>query len=142
MQHVLPRFFSVIVFFSQTISAFYNTHQVRCYHFFIVEIIVESVNLIKMLKQNIIFFHHEAQQLRFYIKYHEGEQLRFYIKYHEGKQLRFYIKVQLKTQSKKQDVLVISKQCRKRRILIYLTKAVLKKRQMPYMNKWAQMNCN
>ena len=50
MQHVLPRFFSVIVFFSQTISAFYNTHQVRCYHFFIVEIIVESVNLIKMLK--------------------------------------------------------------------------------------------
>ena len=29
---------------------FYNTHQVRCYHFFIVEIIVESVNLIQMSK--------------------------------------------------------------------------------------------
>ena len=27
---------------------FYSTHQVRCYHFFIVEIIIENVNLIQM----------------------------------------------------------------------------------------------
>ena len=35
---------------------FYNTHQVRCYHFFVVEIIVESVNLIQMLKQMLEYF--------------------------------------------------------------------------------------
>ena len=29
-----------------------NTHQVRCYHFFIVEIIAEGVNLIQMSKWN------------------------------------------------------------------------------------------
>ena len=47
--------------------------------------------------------------------------------HHEGEQLRFYKKVHLKTQSKKKDVLVISNYCMKRRILIYLTKAVLKR---------------
>ena len=31
----------------------FNIHQVRCYLFFIVEIIVESVNLIKMAVQNL-----------------------------------------------------------------------------------------
>ena len=76
------RFFSVIAFFSQTYfhhkKLFYNTHQLRCYNFFIVEIIVESLNLIKMLKQNGI------------LCYHDGEQ-----------------KVHLKAQSKKKDVLVI-----------------------------------
>ena len=72
----------------------------RFYHFFIIESIVESVNLIQMLKQNIIFIHHD------------------------GEQLHFYKKVHLTTQSKKKDVLVISKYCKKRRIVIYLTKSV------------------
>ena len=76
------RFFSVIAFFSQTYfhhkKLFYNTHQLRCYNFFIVKIIVESLNFIKMLKQNGI------------LCYHDGEQ-----------------KVHLKAQSKKKDVLVI-----------------------------------
>ena len=76
------RFFSVISFFSQTYfhhkKLFYNTHQLRCYNFFIVEIIVESLNFIKMLKQNGILCHHDGEQ-----------------------------KVHLKTQSKKKDVLVI-----------------------------------
>ena len=46
----------IIVFFSLKHDIFvikklfYNTHQVRCHHFFIVEIIVESVNLIQMSK--------------------------------------------------------------------------------------------
>ena len=31
---------------------FHNIHQVRCYHFYIVEIVAESVNLIQMSKQN------------------------------------------------------------------------------------------
>ena len=39
----------------------------------------------------------------------------------------FYKKVHLKTQSKKKDLLVIPEYCKKRRILICLTKAVLKK---------------
>ena len=39
----------------------------------------------------------------------------------------FYKKVYLKTQSKKKDVPVISKYCKKRGILIYLAKAVLKR---------------
>ena len=76
------KFFSVIAFFSQTYfhhkKLFYNTHQLRCYNFFIVEIIVESLNFIKMLKQNGILCHHDGEQ-----------------------------KVHLKTQSKKKDVLVI-----------------------------------
>ena len=76
------RFFSVIAFFSQTYfhhkKLFYNTHQLRCYNFFIVEIIVESLNFIKMLKQNGILCHHDGEQ-----------------------------KVHLKTQSNKKDVLVI-----------------------------------
>ena len=76
------RFFSVIACFFQTYfhhkKLFYNTHQLRCYNFFIVEIIVESLNFIKMLKQNGI------------LCYHDGEQ-----------------KVHLKAQSKKKDVLVI-----------------------------------
>ena len=32
----------------------YNTHQVKCYHFFITEIIAESVNLILMQKQKLL----------------------------------------------------------------------------------------
>ena len=49
--------FSLSVFFSQTaLGYFYHekvvlcqfTHQLRCYHLFIVDIIVESVNLIQM----------------------------------------------------------------------------------------------
>ena len=62
---------------------FYNTHQVRCYHFFIVEIIDQSVNLIQMLKQNRKFCHHDRNN---------------YV---------FIKKVHLKTQSKKKDVLLI-----------------------------------
>ena len=36
-------------------NVFYNTHQVRCYDLFIVEVIVESVNLIQMLKRKKYF---------------------------------------------------------------------------------------
>ena len=46
--------------------------------------------------------------------------------HHDGEQLRFY-KVHPKTQNEKKDVLVIFKYCKKRRIPIYLTKAVLKR---------------
>ena len=46
-----PKVFFCYCFFLSNIfiikKLFYNTHQVRCYHFFIVEIIVESVNLIE-----------------------------------------------------------------------------------------------
>ena len=50
--------FSVIVFFTlkhifSIKKLLYNTHQVR-YHFFIVVIIVESVNLIEMSEMKII----------------------------------------------------------------------------------------
>ena len=38
-------------------------HQVRCYHFFIVEMIVESVNLIQIT-------HHYVEQLPFYKRVH------------------------------------------------------------------------
>ena len=31
-------------------NVFHNTHQARCYHFFIIEIVVESVNLTQMSK--------------------------------------------------------------------------------------------
>ena len=50
--------FPVAVFFSLKHDIFiirklfHNTPQVRCYHFFIAEVIVESVNLIQMSKQN------------------------------------------------------------------------------------------
>ena len=37
-------------YFSVTVNIFRNTHQVRCYNFFIVEIVVESVNLTQMSK--------------------------------------------------------------------------------------------
>ena len=43
-------FFCYCFFLLNIILSFYNKHQVRFYHFFIVEIIVESVNLIQMLK--------------------------------------------------------------------------------------------
>ena len=48
--------FSVAVFFPLKHGIFgirklfHNTHQARYYHFFIVEVIVESVNLIQMSK--------------------------------------------------------------------------------------------
>ena len=42
----------------------------RCYHFFIVEIIVESVNLIQMSKQIRKLYHHDGEQLGFYKKVH------------------------------------------------------------------------
>ena len=38
-----------------------NTHQVRCYHLFFIEIIVESVNLMQMSKQNRKVFHHVGE---------------------------------------------------------------------------------
>ena len=38
-------------------------HQVRCYHFFIVEMIVEGVNLIQIT-------HHYVEQLPFYKRVH------------------------------------------------------------------------
>ena len=37
-------------------------------HFFIVEIIAESVNLMQMLKQNRNYYHHDEKQLGFYKK--------------------------------------------------------------------------
>ena len=54
--NMLCQDFSVIDFFPlkhniiKKLFAVYNTHQVRCCHFFIVEIIVESVNSILMSK--------------------------------------------------------------------------------------------
>ena len=45
MQHAWASFF--FVFFSQTYF-YHKTHQVRCYYFFIVEIIVEGVSLMQM----------------------------------------------------------------------------------------------
>ena len=54
--------------------------------------------------------------------------------HHDGEQLGFYKKAHMKTQSKKKDVLVIffillvnETKNKKRRILIYLTKIVLKR---------------
>ena len=41
----------------------------RCYHFFILEIIVESVNLMRMSKQNKKLYHHVGEQLGFHKKY-------------------------------------------------------------------------
>ena len=41
----------------------------RCYDFFIFEIIAESVNFIKMPKQNRKLYHHDGEQLGFYEKY-------------------------------------------------------------------------
>ena len=41
----------------------------RGYDFFIVEIIAESVNFIKMPKQNRKLYHHDGEQLGFYEKY-------------------------------------------------------------------------
>ena len=66
-----------------TKKLFYNTSQVRYYHFFIVEINVKSVNLIQTSKLNKSYYHHD------------------------GEQLGFYKKVYIKTQSKEKDVLVI-----------------------------------
>ena len=47
----------------------------------------------------------------------------------------FIKKIHLKTQSKKKDVLVISKYRKKPRIFIYLTKLYSRERQTPYVNK-------
>ena len=51
--------FLLLFFFSQTwyfclkkVVSYENTYQVRCYHFFIVEIIDESMNLVQMTKYN------------------------------------------------------------------------------------------
>ena len=46
----MTEWFCYVTCFAKTflLLLFHNTHQVRCYHFFIVEIIVESVNLIQM----------------------------------------------------------------------------------------------
>ena len=41
---------SITVFFSLKHIFIIKTHQVRCYHFFIVETVAESVNLIQMSK--------------------------------------------------------------------------------------------
>ena len=48
-------------YFSVTVNIFHNTHQVRCYHFLIVEVVAESVNLTQISKQ----------------KFADGEQLLF-----------------------------------------------------------------
>ena len=47
-----------------------NTHQVRCYHFFIVEIIAKSVNLIQMSNRIENDYQHDGEQLGFYKKVH------------------------------------------------------------------------
>ena len=46
----------------------------RCYHLFIVEITVESVNLIHMSKQNRKLFRHDGEQLGFYKKVHQNTE--------------------------------------------------------------------
>ena len=44
--------------------ASYNIHQMRSYYFFIIEIVVESANLIQMSKiEN--YYHHDGEQLLF-----------------------------------------------------------------------------
>ena len=68
----------------------------RYYHFFIVEIIVESVNLIQMSQENRKLYHHDGEQLRIENYYH-----------HDGEQLGFYENVHIKTQNKKKNVLVV-----------------------------------
>ena len=51
-------------YFSVTVNVFHKTHQVRCYHSFIVEIVVESVNLTQNVKiEN--YNHHDGEQLLF-----------------------------------------------------------------------------
>ena len=40
----------------------------RCYHFFIFEIIVERVNLMQMSIEN--YYHHDGEQLGFHKKVH------------------------------------------------------------------------
>ena len=46
------------------------THQVSCYHFFIVKIIAESVNLIQMSKSVENDYQHDGKQLSFYKEVH------------------------------------------------------------------------
>ena len=50
LNFAMTEWFCYVTCFAKTflLLLFHNTHQVRCYHFFIVEIIVESVNLIQM----------------------------------------------------------------------------------------------
>ena len=46
------------------------THQVSCYHFFIDEIIAESVNLIQMSNLIETNYQHDGEQLSFYKEVH------------------------------------------------------------------------
>ena len=48
----------------------YSTHQVSFYHFFIVEIIVESVNLIRCQNRKENYYYHDGEQLGFDNKVH------------------------------------------------------------------------
>ena len=79
-KHDMPIFLD---YFSVTVNVLHNntSSEMLCYHFFIVEIIVESVNLTQMSKQKIIITMMENNY--------------FFLK-----------KVHIKTQSKKKDVLV------------------------------------
>ena len=72
-------------YFSVTVNVFHNTHQVRCYHFFIVEIVVESVNLTQMSKQKIIITMMENN----YILKKSLFFLKKYILKHRGKRRMF-----------------------------------------------------
>ena len=104
----------------------HNTHQVRCCHFFIVEVIAESVNLIQMSKQNRKLLSTWWRTIRFLRKstYQNTEQK-------EGCSCNFILQVN-ETKNKK------------RRILSYLTKTVLKRTSDAIfsMKKLTWMNCN
>ena len=119
-------------YFSVAVNVFRNIHQVRYYHFFIVEIVVESVNLTQMSKQKIIITMMENNY--------------FSLK----KFTLFWKKVHIKTQKKKKDVLAIFilllnnplYYCKKRRTPIYLIKTVLKrnlKRTLFHNSTWRKL---
>ena len=62
--------FLLLFFFSQTWCFYHKKVLITHYHFFIVEIIVESVNLIQIPKQIGKLYHHDGEQLGFYKKVH------------------------------------------------------------------------
>ena len=105
--------FYVVAFFFSNIfiikKLFHNTHQVRYYHFFIVEVIVESVNLIQMSKWNRKLLSTWWRTIRFLQKstYENTGQK-------EGCSCNFILQVN-ETKNKKQW------------ILIYLSKTILKR---------------
>ena len=85
------KIFLFCLFLSNMIFLSQNAHQVRCYHFFIVEIIIaESLNVVQMSKQkiNINMMENNQAVIRKYIsKYRAGSFCKFYIA--RNKELQF-----------------------------------------------------